>query len=314
MRILLALGGNALLRRGDHPDASIQRRHVIEAAQGIARLTDSHEIIITHGNGPQVGMLADESFSDRSLTTPYPLDVLGAQTQGMIGYWLMQALHNERPRLPVVAIITQVEVDENDPALHRPKKFVGPAVTNQVAAQLSQERGWKFSLDGSQLRRVVASPMPKAIIELDVINSLVHRGRIIICAGGGGIPVIRQSQGKLKGVDAVIDKDATAAMLAVALECDLLVILTDVPNVYDAFGTTDPQPIGLIDLATASALSLPDGSMGPKVTSACSFVRTTGNPAVIGALEDGVNLITGTKGTRITIDGTWKLPIPRRAS
>ncbi|MGC8480005.1 MAG: carbamate kinase [Acidimicrobiales bacterium] len=309
MRILLALGGNALLRRGDRPDASIQRRHVIEAAQGIARLTDSHEIIITHGNGPQVGMLADESFSDRSLTTPYPLDVLDAQTQGMIGYWLMQALHNERPRLPVVAVITQVEVEENDPAFHRPKKFVGPAVTNEIAAQLSSERGWKFSLDGSQLRRVVASPMPKAIVELDIINNLVHRGKIIICAGGGGIPVIRNSQGKLKGVDAVIDKDATAAMLAVALECDLLVILTDVPNVYYDFSSDEPKAIGLIDLATASSLCLPDGSMGPKVTSACSFVRTTGNPAVIGSLEDVASLITGTKGTRITTDGMWRLPL-----
>lgn len=308
MRILLALGGNALLRRGDRPDASIQRHHVIEAARGIARLTDRHEIIITHGNGPQVGMLADESSSDRALTTPYPFDVLGAQTQGMIGYWLMQALHNEKPQLPVVAVITQVEIDEHDPALRHPKKFVGPIVTNQLAARLSSERGWRFSLDGTGLRRVVASPMPKAIVELDIINDLVQQGRIIICAGGGGIPVTRNGRGELKGVDAVIDKDATAAMLAVALECDLLVILTDVPNVYHAFASDEPRAIGLIDLATASSLSLPDGSMGPKVTSACSFVRTTGNPAVIGALEDGASLITGTKGTRITTDGVWKLP------
>ena len=257
-------------------------------------------MIITHGNGPQVGVLAVESARDPELSRPYPFDVLGAQTQGMIGYWLAQALSNAVPDRQVGCLICRTIVHAGDPALANPTKFVGPVYDETTAERLAADRGWAIRQDGPAWRRVVPSPEPYQILELGMIKLLMDSGAIVICAGGGGVPVTRDEHGGLRGVEAVVDKDLTAALLAAAVGADMLLLLTDVPAVIDGYGTPHAHPIRRASPARLRALSFPAGSMGPKVEAVCRFTETTGRPAAIGRLDDAAALLDGTAGTIIT--------------
>jgi len=304
VRIVAALGGNALLERGESPDAEIQEHHILRAVDALAPLCREHDVVVTHGNGPQVGLLALESDADPALTRGYPLDVLGAQTQGMIGYWLAQALRNAIPARAFGALVCQTVVDRTDPAFAAPSKFVGQVYTKQRADQLAAERSWVIRADGPGWRRVVASPHPHELVELAVIERLISGGTGVVCCGGGGIPVVRDDDGTLHGVEAVIDKDRTAALLAERLAADLLLVLTDVAAVQVRFGTPTARPLGHVSVETLRAQSFPDGSMGPKVEAVCAFVEATGRRAAIGRLEDAERIVEGTAGTVVEPGGS----------
>ena len=308
MRIVAALGGNALLRRGDKPDADTQIRNVQTAAAQLAALAADHELVITHGNGPQVGVLALQSANDQRLSAPYPFDTLGAQTQGMIGYWLLQAMQNALPGRQVASMVNQTLVLAGDPAFANPTKFVGEVYTKDEAQALAGSRGWTIRPDGEYYRRVVGSPAPQRVIETRLVRTLLQAGAVVVCAGGGGVPVIRNTHGKLQGVEAVIDKDLTAAVLAEDLEADALLILTDVNGVYTGYGTPDAKQIPRATPDTLRALGLPAGSMGPKVEAVCRFVELTGDMAAIGRLQDATHIIQGTAGTIITPGGSYGQP------
>jgi carbamate kinase len=309
VRILIALGGNALLERRDKPDAAVQRHHVKAAAAALAPMATAHQLIICHGNGPQVGLLALESESDRSLSEPYPLDVLGAQTQGMIGYWLVQELANAGVSGPLVAVVTQTVVDINDDAFGQPTKFIGPVYSRDDAEALSARHGWTVAADGSWWRRVVASPRPIRVVEEKPIRQLIDSGAVVICGGGGGVPVVETAGGGLRGVECVVDKDFTAMRLAQDLHADRLLLLTDVAAVIRNFGTDAATELHQLDLDDVAALKLPAGSMGPKVDACAEFVSATGRTAAIGALTDASAVLAGTAGT--TVSGT-RLPTPLR--
>jgi carbamate kinase len=303
MRIVVALGGNALLERGEPLVAEIQQEHVIAAVEALVPLALEHDLVITHGNGPQVGLLALESARDPDLPHPYPFDTLGAETQGMIGYLLLQALENALPGQQVVSLITQTLVADDDPAFGNPTKFVGPIYDEGEAQTKARRWGWQVRPDGNSWRRVVASPEPQEIIELPTIKVLLADGAVVICAGGGGIPVRRGPEGQLHGVEAVIDKDATAALLAQNLAAEALLLLTDVPAVELDYGTPNARSIDRISARELEELQFPSGSMGPKVAAACRFVRGTHHVAAIGRLEDAAEVLAGTAGTTI-YDGT----------
>jgi len=302
MRVVAALGGNALLERGEKPDADIQEGHVSRAVAALAPVARDHDLVITHGNGPQVGMLALESERDPALSHPYPFDVLSAQTQGMIGYWLARALRSHAPGRQIGCLISQTLVSGDDPAFAAPTKFVGPGYEEDKARDLAEQRGWAVRLDGAKWRRVVPSPEPLDLVELPLIKILIDAGAIVICAGGGGIPVVEEADGSLRGVDAVVDKDLTAALLARAVDAEALLLLTDVPAVVDGFGTPAAKPIGRITVRELSARSLPAGSMGPKVQAACRFVAATGQLAAIGRLDDAEAMLLGKAGTIVLPD------------
>jgi carbamate kinase len=302
VRILVALGGNALMQRGDTPDADVQERNVAVAAAAIAPLARDHEVIVTHGNGPQVGVLALESASDRSLRHPFPLDALGAETQGLIGYWLVQELQHHLPDREVAALVTRVVVDPADPAFGNPTKFVGPVYAEHEARELAERHGWVIAPDGDHWRRVVASPAPLRVLECEVVDRLVTAGVLVVCAGGGGVPVAEGPDGTLRGVEAVVDKDLTAAVLAEELHADVLVVLTDVEGVIRGWGTPTARPIGTTGPAALRALELPAGSMGPKVEAVCRFVERTGATAVIGALAEAPAVLRGARGTVVRPD------------
>lgn len=297
MRIVIALGGNALLARGEKPDAAIQLRHVRAAAEALAPLAVDHELVICHGNGPQVGLLALESQTDTSLSRPYPLDVLGAQTQGMIGYWLAQSLRNAGVRRPVLAVVTQTVVDAADPAFSSPAKFVGPVYPEAEARRLAAAHGWRIAADGVHWRRVVASPEPLRLVEADSIARLVDAGVVVVCGGGGGAPVV--DDGRLIGVEAVVDKDLTSALLAISLKADRLVLLTDVPAVVRDFGTPAARPLRELALDDLPHLEFAAGSMGPKIEACRRFVEATGHPAAIGSLTAVAAVLDGTEGTTV---------------
>ncbi|RJL31366.1 carbamate kinase [Bailinhaonella thermotolerans] len=305
MRVVVALGGNALLRRGEKPDADVQRRNVAAAVRSLAPIAREHELVVTHGNGPQVGVLALQSAADRSLSQPYPFDVLGAETQGMIGYWLLQELQNELPDRQICALINQTLVSMADPAFGNPTKFVGPVYTEQEARTLAAERGWEVRRDGDHWRRVVPSPRPQRVIETRVIRRLLGSGAIVVCAGGGGVPAIRNERGRLEGVEAVVDKDLTASLLAEALEADALLLLTDVPRVMRGFGTDHQEEIGKTTPAALRREEFPAGSMGPKVDAVCRFAELTGDMAAIGALEQAADILAGHAGTIVTPTGRY---------
>lgn len=298
MRVVIALGGNALLRRGESLDADLQRRNVRLAARSLALLDRDHQVVVTHGNGPQVGLLALQSESYRDVR-PYPLDVLGAESEGMIGYLIEQELVNELPGRDVVTLLTQVVVDSEDPAFKTPTKPVGPLYTEDEARRLARERGWTVAPDGGRFRRVVPSPEPIRIIELRAVRLLVEAGALVICAGGGGIPVAVDRAGAIRGVEAVIDKDLSAALLATALHAGALLMLTDVPAVLTDWGTPAARPIRSASPAQLRRLRFPAGSMAPKVEAACRFVEATGGVAGIGALEDAAAILRGAAGTLI---------------
>ncbi len=299
MRIVVALGGNALLRRGQKPDAAVQHDNVRRAVAALAPLATEHELVLTHGNGPQVGVLALQSAADPHLTTPYPFDVLGAQTQGMIGYWLLQELQNALPSRQVAAIINQTLVDADDPAFADPSKFIGEVLSSDEAERLAAEREWTVRRDGDQWRRVVGSPRPQQVVETPLIRLLLDSGAVVVCAGGGGVPVVRDDSGELRGVEAVIDKDLTAAMLATALGAEALLVLTDVAAVMRDFGLPTQVPVRRATPDQLDELDLPAGSMGPKVDAAGRFVRATGGVAVIGSLDDAARMLTGEAGTYV---------------
>jgi len=299
MRIVVALGGNALLERGERPDADIQEGHVRGACAALTPLARDHQLIITHGNGPQVGVLALESAADPALARPYPFDALGAQTQGLIGYWIAQAFSQALPGRPVGCLLCRVLVDADDPAMSHPAKFVGPVYDEATARRLTDGRGWRLHRDGDWWRRVVPSPEPRQIVEMDLIEGLAATGAIVVCAGGGGIPVTSDPAGGLRGVEAVIDKDLTAALLAAAVEADALLILTDVPAVIRDYGNASARPIGHVTPEELRTLSFPAGSMGPKVEAACRFAETTGGTAAIGRIDDAAALLAGAAGTTV---------------
>jgi len=305
MRIVAALGGNALLERGESPDSGIQLHHVVAAVEALAPLADGNQVVVTHGNGPQVGLLALQSATDASLSRPYPFDVLGAETQGMIGYWLLQALQNALSGREVAALITQTLVSAADPAFADPTKFVGPVYEEVEAKRRAAAAGWTVKPDGPFWRRVVPSPAPRRIVEIGLIRRLFDAGAVVVCAGGGGVPVIRNDEGELEGVEAVIDKDATAALLAEAVDADVLLLLTDVTAVEIAYGTPEARPITSTTPAFLRAQPFPSGSMGPKVEAVCRFVERTGRVAAIGALADAGAILAGDAGTLVSPSGRY---------
>jgi carbamate kinase len=307
-RLVVALGGNALLRRSERADATTQRRHAVAAAASLAAAADEHDLVVTHGNGPQVGLLALEAEAYEDVP-PYPLDVLGAESQGMIGYILAQALANASGR-PIGTVLTQVVVAASDPAFAEPSKPIGPVYDERTAHALAAVRGWSIARDGTAFRRVVASPKPAELVELPLIRLLLESGAIVICAGGGGIPVTREA-GRLRGVEAVIDKDLTAALLAESLVADRLVILTDVSHVQRHWRTGAAAPIEVTTPSALRRLSFEAGSMAPKIDAACGFVERTGRPATIGALDELAGVLAGSAGTRIE---TERAARPRRAA
>ncbi|WP_134661395.1 MULTISPECIES: carbamate kinase [unclassified Amycolatopsis] len=295
MRIVAALGGNALLERGEPAESDIQEEHVLAAAEALAPVAREHELVLTHGNGPQVGLLAVESERDPALRRPYPFDVLGAQTQGMIGYWLAQALQNACGR-PVAGLVSRTLVRADDPAFADPAKFVGPVYDRATAERLAAERGWDVRPDGAVWRRVVPSPEPVELIELPLVKTLMEAGAIVVCAGGGGVPVAA-AEGGLRGVEAVVDKDLTAALVAREIGADALLLLTDVESVQDDYGTPRARPIREVSSRELRSRRFPAGSMGPKVDAACRFVENGGKFAAIGKLTAAGELAAGTAGT-----------------
>jgi carbamate kinase len=301
MRIVVALGGNALLKRGEPMTAENQRANVRVAASALARVAKDHELVVSHGNGPQVGLLALQSAAYPEVET-YPLDVLGAETEGMIGYMLEQELGNEMPfEVPLATILTMVEVDPADPAFQDPAKFVGPVYGEAEAKALAASKGWVVKPDGDMWRRVVPSPRPKRIFEIRPMRWLLERGTVVICAGGGGIPTMYEAgkERHLVGVEAVIDKDLASRLLARDLEADLFVMATDVDGVYVDWGTPDQRRIDRVSPDELRAYSFPAGSMGPKVDAAAEFASSTGRRAAIGSLTEIEGLVAGTAGTNV---------------
>jgi carbamate kinase len=307
MRVVVALGGNALLQRGQPLTAENQRANARTACRALAPVALEHELVVSHGNGPQVGLLALQGAAYGKVET-YPLDLLGAQTDGMIGYLIQQELGNELPfERPLATLLTMIEVDPGDPAFDDPTKFIGPIYTEGEAAALAAEKGWTFKQDGSSMRRVVASPLPKRIFGLETVKTLLGQNCVVICAGGGGIPVMYTDEPvaagrRLVGVEAVIDKDLASALLAADLGADALAIVTDVDGVYADWGTPQQQLISRATPAALAAGEFPAGSMGPKVSAASAFVERTGGIAVIGSITDTQALLRGEAGTTIALD------------
>lgn len=303
MRILLALGGNALLRRGEPASAPNQRRNIEAAATAIAAIAAEHELIVTHGNGPQVGLLAlqSEALPD---VPPYPLDVLDAESEGMVGHMLELALRNRLPERDVVSVLTEVVVAADDPAFRRPTKPIGPVYGEEEAQRLRRERNWTLGRDGGGYRRLVPSPAPTAIAEIRSLRVLVDSGALVICGGGGGIPVAIDDSGALQGVEAVIDKDLTAALLARRLDAELLVMLTDVDAVHADWGGPQERPLAGVEPRQLREMDFAEGSMGPKVEAACRFADGAGHRAAIGALTDVARIVRGEAGTQVAVAAT----------
>jgi carbamate kinase len=303
MRIIVALGGNALQRRGEPMTVEGQRANVALACRSLAPVAIDHELVISHGNGPQVGLLALQAsaYDDVSI---YPFDVLGAQTEGMIGYLIEQELGNLVPAEKRLAtVLTMTEVDPADPAFEHPTKFVGPVYTAEQAEKLAEQRGWVFRADGDKQRRVVPSPVPQRIIEIEPIQWLLQHRCVVVCAGGGGIPTMyAPGTHTLVGVEAVIDKDRASAVLAGDLAADLLVIATDVDAVYLDWGTPQQRAVVAAHPDALDPALFPAGSMGPKVEAAAHFARGSGRPAVIGSLEQLTSMLAGDGGTRISVE------------
>ncbi|HUO71155.1 MAG TPA: carbamate kinase [Solirubrobacteraceae bacterium] len=299
---VVALGGNALLRRGEPLDATHQARAARTAARALARVAPGYQLVVTHGNGPQVGLLAlmSDAYTE---TAPYPLDVLGSETEGQIGYVLELALDNAIPGQQTVVVLTRVVVEANDPAFSEPSKFVGPVYSESQARSIAEQHGWTVKPDGDAWRRVVPSPEPRRIVQLDAIRRLVELGFIVVCTGGGGIPVVENGAGRQHGVEAVIDKDLASALLASELGVESLVLATDVDAVYDDYGTPAAHPIARATPAALRARDFAAGSMGPKIEAVCRFVERTGGHGAIGSLDEIDRLLDGRTGTHVLPDG-----------
>lgn len=296
--LVVALGGNALLRRGQPTDDATQRANVKAAAKAIAELADGHRLVVTHGNGPQVGLLALQADA-YDPDHPARLDVLDAETEGAIGYLLEQELSNELPEREIAALLTRTLVDPADPAFSHPTKSIGPTYTRDQAERLAGANGWTIAPDGDAFRRVVPSPEPQAIAELHTIERLLHDDVIVIAAGGGGVPVALDDSGDLTGVDAVVDKDLAATLVAQRLGADRLVLLTDVVAVQLDFGTPHARAIRSAGADTLHDYRFAAGSMAPKVEAAARFAGATGRPAHIGALEEALAVAAGRSGTEV---------------
>lgn len=294
---MVALGGNALLPRGERPEAALQLRAARAAAIQIAGAVERHRLVVTHGNGPQVGLLALRSDAFKEVA-PYPLDVLDAESEGQIGYVIELELDNAIDTADTVALITRVEVDPADPAFDAPTKFIGPVYEPERARELERTRGWRFAADGEAQRRVVPSPEPLRVVQLPAIRRLVEEGFVVVCAGGGGVPVVAEGRGH-RGVEAVIDKDLCSALLAAELGADVLVLATDVSGVFLDFGTPDQRQLGEITPGELRSHEFAAGSMGPKVEAACRFAEQGGGRAAIGALDDLDGLLAGGSGTQV---------------
>ena len=303
MLVVAALGGNALLKRGEPLTAENQRANVRDAAHALARIVKAgHLLVVTHGNGPQVGLLALQGAAYKP-DEAYPLDVLGAETGGMIGYMIEQELENALDHAkPVATLLTQVVVDGRDPAFGKPTKFIGPVYDREEAETRAKAAGWAIAADGDKWRRVVPSPAPQEIPDIRVLRLLLDQGVIVICTGGGGIPVLRLPDGSMTGIEAVIDKDAASALLARQLGAEALLLLTDVDAVYRGFGTPAEAAIAALTPEEARALDLPAGSMGPKIRAAAEFA-SHGGLAGIGRLDQATAILEKRAGTRIVTDG-----------
>lgn len=300
MRVVVALGGNALLQRGQPLSAENQRANVKTAAKAIAAIMEAgHEVVISHGNGPQVGLLALQNAAYKEGAS-YPLDVLSAESIGMIGYLIEQELDNLLPDAKLTGtLLTQIEVDPKDPAFAKPSKPIGPVYDEEEAREIGKARGWVMGRDGGKFRRVVASPLPKRIFQIKVIRMLVDHGVTVICAGGGGIPVVRLEDGSFTGVEAVIDKDRASALLAEEIGAEALLMLTDVDGVYRDWGTARQKLIGRASPAELGKQEFASGSMGPKAEAAAAFVTGGGKLAGIGRLEDALAILEGKAGTSV---------------
>lgn len=298
MKVVVTLGGNALLRRGEQMTAQNQIQNVRTACSALKKVAAKHELVLGHGNGPQVGLIAlqNEAYSDK--VPAYPFDILGAESQAMVGYMFAQELKNAIPEKEVACIVTQSEVSLEDPAFQNPTKFIGPVYSEEEARRLAEEKGWTVKPDGSYFRRVVPSPKPLRIVEMPAIRRLVDAGVLVISGGGGGIPVVKE-EGGYRGLEAVIDKDYCGSILATELNADMLVIATDVPGVFVDWGTPNQRMIKRASPEHLAAMGFAAGSMGPKVEAASEFTRKTGRPAVIGALEDIEEIVEGRRGTRV---------------
>lgn len=298
MRLVIAIGGNALLSRGEPLEAKIQQQHAKSAAISIAQIAQNHEVIIVHGNGPQVGLLALQA-ANYSEVKPYSLDILIAESQGMIGYFLQQEISNCLANKKIATLLTQIEVKSDDLALNNPTKPIGPIYNEQSITTIAKKFNWQIKKDGDYFRRVVPSPEPQQIIEIEVIKLLINQNYIVICAGGGGIPIIKTNSGKWKGIEAVIDKDLSAALLAIQLKADALIILSDVNYVEKNWNTAQAEIIQQTTPRQLRKLKFAKGSMAPKIEAVCRFVEYTGNWAAIGALKDSLNILQGSAGTHI---------------
>ncbi len=310
-RIVVALGGNALLRRSDPMTVEVQRANIKVAVESLAPVINDYDLVLAHGNGPQVGLLALQAAAYPAVE-PYPLDVLGAQSQGMIAYMLEQELGNVLPpEKPIATLLTMVEVDPDDPAFGDPTKFVGPTYVKKKADALAKEKGWVFKRDGGLWRRVVASPEPQRIFEIRPIRWLIEQGTVVICTGGGGIPTAfsKDRPNTLMGVEAVIDKDLASELLARELGAELFVMATDTDGVYLDWMKPEQRRLGWVTPDELGEYEFPAGSMGPKVEAATRFARATGNRAAIGRLEDIAQIVAGDAGTNVVCD----VPEGRRA-
>jgi carbamate kinase len=301
VRVVIALGGNALLKRGEPMTAEVQRGNVHAAAPALAAVAKEHQLVLTHGNGPQVGLLALQAAAYEEVET-YPLDVLGAETEGMIGYVLEQELGNLLPiEVPFATLLTMIEVDPADPAFGNPTKFVGPVYDRVDADRMAADKGWTFRPDGDRWRRVVPSPEPKRIFEVRPIRWLLEHDAVVICAGGGGVPTMYapDADRQLVGVEAVIDKDFASELLAREVEADVFAMITDVDGVYAGWGTPDQRLLDRVTPGELRELDFAAGSMGPKVEAACRFVERTGNRAAIGGLEQIEDIVADSGGTQV---------------
>ena len=306
MRIVVALGGNALLKRGEPMTAQNQSANIRLAAEQLAKVKPKNELIISHGNGPQVGLLALQHaayYAQDSKIEPYPLDVLVSQTVGMIGYMLQQELTNLLTETPTQTLVTQVIVDEHDPAFSKPSKPIGQVYTQAEAEKLAAEKGWTVMPDGQYYRRAVPSPKPQDVTGINAVKALLAQDHIVICGGGGGVPCVKNAQGQLTGVEAVVDKDLATAVIANQLDADLFIIATDVNATCVNFQKEGERKIAKANPAALEALSaeFAAGSMGPKVQAVINFVKATGKDAAIGSLADIEDIVAGKAGTRVSL-------------